>query len=80
MITTTPRPASPIISMARLQLAGLAIAAFAQHVGEHVQRMHAHQDRFVRPGDVALDQGDMLGIGDVVDVDAQLEVAAVAGC
>ncbi len=51
--------------------------AVAEDVVEDVERVHAHQHR-LRPGDVAFDQRDVLGIGDLVDIDVHPERAAEA--
>ena len=68
--TTTPRPSSAIMridSPSTPPLVWLPV----EHVAEDVDGVHAHQHRFGRR-DVALHQRDMLGIVDLVDIDAHL--------
>ncbi len=60
----------------RLKVAATAAGAVMQHVVQNVERVHADQHR-LRRRDVALHQGDMLGILDLVDVDHHAELAAV---
>ena len=74
--TMTPRPASAIMRMAACSTPVAPAADIAEHVIEHIQRMHAHQHR-LGAADVALHQRDMLGIGDAVDIDQHAEIAAM---